>query len=115
MYREPDVPVPAPGPEPSLTVHEPSIERELFDFWRESMSLNGRTQFTPKRRARIKARLKDSTPDEIRRAITFVAGSEWHRERGHTDLELICRSRDKIEGYLARAGVKPATPEDDGW
>lgn len=94
---------PATGHDPSLTVLDPSIERQLFDFWRDKTGRNGRTQFTPKRHSKLKARLKDSTPDEIRTAITFVAGSEWHRKGGHTDLELICRSRDQIEGYLARA------------
>lgn len=102
-------------PNRQRTTKEPSQERLLFEHWKDATGRNGRTLYTPKRKAKLRARLKDSTPDEIRQAITYVADSDWHRVNGHTELELICRSRDQIEKYLAKANTGPAKPEDDGW
>jgi hypothetical protein len=85
---------------------------ELFEFWKTSFGRNGRTKLSPERVRKLKARLRDSTPEEIRAAITGVASSKWHRENGHDDLDLICRDRAHIEKYAAlhRKEVKPRDP-----
>ncbi len=55
------------------------------------------------------------TVESIKRAIDGMAQSEWHRENGHTDLELAVRE-DKIDGLMARAQAPrkthPAVPSD---
>lgn len=115
---------PAAGPEPSL---EPSIEPskepgaaapdlvwDLFVFWRKAMGLTEATKLTDGRRKKLRTRLKEAPvngptrADDIRAAITFVAGSKFHRDGGHTDLTLICRSPEQIEGYLQRAASSGA-------
>lgn len=101
-----------PSKEPSKETGE-SLE-DLFAYWLGKTGRNGGTRLTPKRRAKLKARLAEpptigpTRADDIRAAIDFVAGSDWHVERGHTDLTLICRSPEQIDGYLQRAKTKPA-------
>lgn len=88
------------------------VVREIFDYWRRVTSRNGRTQLTPTRRKKIAARLKDSTPEEIRSAIDGNWASDFHRDKGFTDIELICRSRDKLEEFAAKA---PGAASDHKW
>ena len=88
-----------------------------FEHWRQAFSLNGTTRFIRKRRDKVIARLRSPdmgpTPEarleRLIAAIDFVAGSQWHRERGHIDLELIARSDSQVEQYLLRADATTAT------
>lgn len=106
---------PNAGPEPSLEPsteppHEPSRDMALavFDEWRHLTGRTEGTKFTPKRRTAVEARLReqpvlyDDRLTEVRTAVAFVAGSKWHRENGHTELAVICRNPEQIEGYLQR-------------
>lgn len=79
----------------------------LFAFWVGQCRRDAsRTQLTNARKQVLRARLRDSNEEEIRRAIRGCASSEWNmgaNDSGkmHNDLTLICRSRDKMEGFMA--------------
>lgn len=90
---------------------------EVFDYWaserHRALGLNGtspRQQKTKKRLSKIRARLKEGyTPADLKRAIDVVLASDFHRENGHTDIELICRDQAHVEQYLSRdAEQRPA-------
>lgn len=95
------------GPSAQMRRLEPSIEPsyeqqlpELFDFWKTTTNRNGRTSFTPERKKKLKARLADGySPAEIEKAIRGCWSSDFHRNGGYTDLTLICRSPEKLEGF----------------
>lgn len=79
--------------------------RDVFEYWQQKLGKQ-RAHLTDTRREKIKARLKDGTTlDEMRQAIDGCAGSEFHRSNGHTDLELILRSRDQVEKFIERGQV----------
>jgi hypothetical protein len=58
---------------------------------------------TPKRRAHLKARAKDSTEAELHAAIDALWASEWHMANGFTGPEYVFRSREIVEDRLSRA------------
>jgi hypothetical protein len=68
-----------------------------------------RSKLTPQRRTRIKARLEQGyTFDDIKLAIDGCKASGWHMGNNtngtiYNDLELICRSGEKIEAFGATA------------
>lgn len=65
---------------------------------------------TKKRISKVRARKKEGySDDELKRAIDTVLSSEYHREHGFVDLELICRDQGHVEQYLLRSrnGKKP--------
>lgn len=74
----------------------------VFDYWKHRLGKD-RARLTPARRDKIRARLKDGTTiAEIRQAIDGCASSEFHVANGHTDLELILRSRENVEKFIGR-------------
>lgn len=83
-------------------------EREIFEFWFARAGKSS-AKLTPKRRMKIRARIKDGyTVEQIKRAIDGVCSSEWHRganDRGvnYTELEMILRTGDNVEKYLELA------------
>jgi hypothetical protein len=115
LYRE-------PSKEPSRTnPHSPpggdglDLPEQLFELWKSLTGRNGSTQFTPKRRRLTKARIADSSEDELRRAIAGCAGSDFHMKRGRhanrdgaifDDLARIFKSRDDVEGFAAMPGPR---------
>lgn len=111
LYKEPSK---EPSKEP-----DPDSEEGLFGYWKTALGKTDATSLTPKRRAKLRARLKEkptrgpTRADDIRAAIDFVAGSSWHRDRGHVDLTLICRSPEQIDSYLERSSAKTAAGEGD--
>lgn len=92
---------------------------EIFDFWKTERN-HPRAQLTPEREVKIRDRLCDSTKAEIRLGIQGCGLSDYHmgREEGqptvYDDIELICRTRSKLEqfiGYKERSeknGQNPA-------
>ena len=119
---EPDGPVrgsdqggPTPGPrtEPSLNMGEespipPLVERgsaaECFAYWQERCR-HPTAKLTAERRRKIEARLREGyTVDDIRRAIDGAAKAAFVNDHGRRfdDIELICRSGSKLEGFMGR-------------
>ena len=108
--------------EPLTTNHKPVIKPlsdkpdqsdELFDYWSFAMEKNASTKFTPKRKKMVKARLKDGyTPDQIKRAIDNCRADPWSmgqndRQTPFNDLELICRSGEKLESFIDKTAPVP--------
>jgi hypothetical protein len=87
----------------------------VFQHWLQRMNKDPtRTKLTPQRRAKIQARLRDSSLQEILAAIDRCAESPWHmgendRGKPYNDLTLILRSRDKLEWWLED---KPKSQEE---
>ncbi len=79
------------------------VERELFDYWRERCN-HPNSRFTADRRTKLQARLRDGyTPEQIREAIDGAAANPFIKDgRRFDDLELICRSGSKLEGFIGR-------------
>ncbi len=86
-----------------------AVER-LFAFWVTNTRRDAaRTKLTGPRRAKLKQRLRDSSEEDIRKAIRGCMNSPFHTGENdtgnmHTDLVLICRSRDKLESFIAMLG-----------
>lgn len=79
--------------------------KEIFSYWCQIMdkSLN-QCKLTPKRDKAIKARLKDYSFDDIKKAIFNCSKSSFHmgqNENGtyYNDVELICRTGEKLETF----------------
>jgi hypothetical protein len=72
----------------------------IFNHWRDTLFPGAR--FTTGRRAKVRARLKNYGPERIIRAIDGCAGSDFHVDNNHIDLELICRSDEKLEWFEAK-------------
>jgi hypothetical protein len=63
--------------------------------------------------AKLSARLSEGyTPEQIRAAIDGAAAQPFVNEAGKVfdDLELICRSGSKLEGFIDRASHTPQRP-----
>ena len=94
------------------------IER-VFDFWLRLFNLNGRVKLTQGRRGKIRARLKDSTMEEIEACLRGWASDPWrHEDLERHDLQALLRNREAIEKGIAK-GEKtakeqaPYEPKDD--
>jgi hypothetical protein len=94
-------------------VVEPRLDAqvsELFAYWQQRCG-HAHAKLTPKRGRAVRARLKERrTVAEIRTAIDGAARAAYVDEHGvkHDDLELICRSPEKLDLNIARAHSVPA-------
>lgn len=78
----------------------------VFVFWKETFKKAPRTKFLSDRRRKVISRLNEGTTEkEIRMAIVGCSISDFHRENGHNDLELICRNRTQIEKFIERIPI----------
>jgi len=79
------------------------LVKELFEFWQAECD-HPRAQLSDGRRAKLKARLKDSTPREIGQAIRGAARAAYINDDGkrYDELTLICRNREKLEDFVER-------------
>lgn len=96
----------------SAKVADGAVEA-VFGYWKNALS-NESAKLTPKRKKVIADRLKEGySHQDIVKAIDGCASSEFHQgknDRGtkFTDIELICRSGEKVEAFMAMA-AKPKT------
>ena len=88
---------------------------EIFHYWCDSMRKNRLTaKMTPKRTKAIRDRLKQGyTMDDIKLAIYNCSQDPWSmgnndRQKPFNDIELICRSGEKLESYLDAVQQKAA-------
>ena len=78
---------------------------QVFAFWKWCMGKE-RARFTPGRRRKIEARLRDGyTVEDIIQAICGCSGSAWHMGDNHDgtkydSLTLICREGEKLERFM---------------
>lgn len=87
---------------------------EVFDHWRVKMN-SPRSKLDSKRRGLIERALKLYPIEDLKRAIDGCAASPFHmgqndRKEKYNGLDLILRSADKIDGFLARAENAPRAP-----
>jgi len=90
---------------------------EVFEFWKQTMSLNGGTKLTAERQRKIQARLRDGyTLERIKNAVRGCSISPHHCGQNDThtvynDIELICRTGSKLEFFenkwLTNESTKP--------
>lgn len=92
-------------PKPSEEPSEETPVEGIFNFWVETFG-KSQHKLTRKRRDAVKARLAEGfTPREICEAVKGVTYSPHHMgtlpdsTRPYDDLELICRSPEKVEGF----------------
>lgn len=83
---------------------------ELFNYW---VQKSGKTKakLTPKRKKKIQDRLKEYPPEYIKQAIDGCMSSPYHMGDNDTgtlynDIELICRSGEKLESFAERMEQK---------
>jgi len=85
----------------------------VFEYWQSAMN-KPKALLTPKREKAIKAMLKTGySIDQIKQAIDGCKSSPWHQGQNdrHTvydDIELICRSGEKLESFINASEVAPA-------
>lgn len=82
-------------------------EDEVFAYWAKATGKTG-SRFTPERRLKIRARLKNYSVADIKTAIEFVANDPFYSGENasgktYQDLELICRNDTKLEEFIDRA------------
>lgn len=90
-------------------VYEDGEVESVFSHWQSVMN-SPKTKLTPGRRQKIKTRLKNYSVDAIKSAIDGCARSEFHMGKNntntkHNDLELICRSDEKLEFFQNIGGA----------
>lgn len=79
----------------------------IFSYWAEVMGKSlSQCKLTPKREKAIKGRLKDGyTVEQIKKAIENCRADPFSmgkndRQKPFNDIELICRSGEKLEGFI---------------
>ena len=85
---------------------------DVFEHWRSTRQKSDRLTLTPGRRDKIRARLKEFSPDELRRAIDAVQADPWSERYRYDDIPQLFGSREKVERWLALAdGALASLPE----
>jgi hypothetical protein len=88
-----------------------SDAQEVFEHWKAVME-HPESRFTANRREAVTDRLKEGyTVEQLKRAVSGCRASDFHRgknDRGavYDDLELICRSGEKVENFMAMSAVE---------
>jgi hypothetical protein len=102
------------------TEQNTDVVSEIFEFWKSTMTLNQKTLLTPKRRKVIKDRIKQGyTIERIKNAIVGCSLSPFHNGQNDTntkynDIELICRSGEKVEFFEQKLNDKPPSlPQEE--
>ena len=102
----------------SLSIDKPinGDARLVFEYWQETMGKQG-FKLTPKRRDKIKTRLKSFSIQQLCLAIDGCKASDYHqglneRQTEYNDLELILRTDDKVEQFMAMAEKRQKQSDD---
>lgn len=81
--------------------------KRIFETW-QKRSGHVRAKLSPGRRKKIAARLREGYSEaDVLRAIDGALASAYHVENGYDDIELICRSAEKLEQFMNKAGSAP--------
>ena len=93
---------------------------EIYNYWLQRMQKGRGTKYSLNRKKKVLARLKDGYSFEfILKAIDGCASSAFHmgdNEHGtiYDDLELICRSGEKLEQFAANLNSRRGLFENVG-
>ena len=88
---------------------KPDDCREVFDYWVQVMGKNpNQVKYSPERTNKIKQRLKGFTVEQIKQGINGCKLSPHHMgdnasKTKYNDIELICRTAAKLEGFIEQA------------
>lgn len=88
---------------------------ELFEFWQQTCGHQA-AKLTKARRRRVEQRLASGrTPAEIRTGIEGAARGAFVNDQGvrFDDLELVCRSDEKLDLFVQRATARRPAPAAD--
>jgi hypothetical protein len=80
------------------------VVKEIYDHWRTVRSKTDRRyakRIAPERRSKIKARLREFSADELKRALDCVALDPWEERPRHDDLTVLFRNQTQVEKFLA--------------
>lgn len=93
---------------------ENKAAKEIFQYWQAVMG-KSKARLTPGRKTKIKTRLKNYSVADIKQAIDGCRASAFHmgandNRTQYNDLTLICRSDEKLEGFMEKAGSSPGGP-----
>lgn len=87
----------------------------IFDLWVTLFSKNGRTKLTKRRRGKIRARLQDSTQDEVEGALRGFASNPWrHEAANRNELGTLLRNREQVEAGLAEGEARSKPRQQAG-
>lgn len=84
--------------------------QEIFDYWCSVMGKSGNAKLTAKRASAVKARLKEGySVDHIKQAVDGCRRNQFNMGQNsnkvvYDDLELICRSGEKLEHFGMNVG-----------
>jgi hypothetical protein len=95
----------------------------VFDFWvierKKRLHLRGPTpKLSEGRRSKINARMDEGyTVADLKDAILGMLSSEYNVKGGYTDIELVCRSAQKVDQYRSwhQAGGRPSDDRKPRW
>lgn len=117
-------PSPSPSPSPSLTKkeekspHTPTGVQKVFDHWRTEWG-HPDAKLDPKRKARIEARLKNFSADQVCDAISGFKHSDWHTGRDPNGggkvfdkIETLLREDSQIEEGIRLFTHPPRPPPE---
>jgi len=81
--------------------------QSLFEFWQQEMN-KPMAKLTPGRRAKVEARLKLFSVEDLKRAIRGCKSSAFHMGKNdagtqYNALEHICKSDEKVEFFMERS------------
>jgi hypothetical protein len=93
--------------------------KDIFNYWVAAMGKNpNKCKLTPKRKKAITDRLKEGyEADDIKDAISGCRQDAWSmgansRNKPFNDIELICRSGEKLEHFAESTVSQHATAEE---
>lgn len=93
------------GPKKVTTV------REIYEYWLHATKRTAtRYKLTGERRTKIEARLRSYSVEDIKKAIDYVAQSDFHqgendRNQRYDDITTICANDTRMENYRNMLGV----------
>ena len=93
---------------PKETLTKETLTKEsiysLFDFWKQICN-HPQAHLTDTRKQKIRARLKEFSPQQLKDAVLACSQSEYHMKNNYNWLESnIFKSREKVEWWLERKG-----------
>lgn len=86
----------------------PSDIKAVFEYWKSKAGKAESTRLTPKRKRAISARLSEGfNVGQLCAAVDAMLADEFYHPRNpsaprHDDIELVCRTPDKVEHFLER-------------
>jgi hypothetical protein len=95
----------------------PALADQVFREWCRVMGKTAGAKFTPERRRKVEARLKDGyTVERLCKAIRGCKASPHHQGKNDTgtvydDLELICRDGKHVEAFEGFIDRPPPAPQ----